>query len=1257
MKKRGSHFILSIFMITSVVLSSMQQHVQAAEADIENTVYINEIESNDTVSLYDSSSTLLDSYTYSGHAVGTYSRVPDGTGEFVDQEPTKGELNIVEKEEQPQHKLVINEINSSPDDWVELMNLGTAEINLSGYEIRDNSDDHRWKFAEGTQLAAGELLIVDADTDGQAYDDQTDTYAAGEFGAAIGIGSGDSIRLYDQEGNLLDEYSWTEHASYEGDAALASFGRYPDGTGSFELTKETKGLKNDWYKPHIVINEVESNGDETDWVEIYNGGTTPLDLSGWYLYDDDPVGHAADITPVAEGTVLNSGKQYVFDQNTHFTFGLGKADKVSIFNQAGLPVAEYSWEAHANGVYARIPDGTGEFVDFPTSTKGKANVVTNPVVLNEIQSNDLNGGADWIELANPTGEALDISGIVVKDNEDTHQYVIPDGTRIPENGFIVLTDETFGFGLGKNDAVRLFENDRLIAGTTWTDHTNPTWGLYPDLTGTEYKNTKEATPGAPNTFADIPEAIAWPGRGEVVIFDREPTFLEDSSGLDFFKRQLYAVDNGTGKFWILDVAPNGTLSFAKGFENGKRVRFQKDANDAKAAGPDAEGITVDGAGWVYIASERDNQAKGVNFNMILQVDPRQEGDDLVALQQWDLTASLPQVSANMGIEAVEWVSNANVAGKLYDQNTNTVFDAAHYPNAISNGVFFVALEDNGHVYAYVLNKDGSSVQIADIDGKIGGAMALDYDTYENVLWVVADNGYHNRAAKISIHGEKTPKVVHVMPASGVDISFNNEGFAIAEASFTKNGQRPVYRFKDGEKTGSLTIGSIATDYKENVDDDQPGNTGNEGTGNPGNSGGTGPTGGTGGNNNGTATPTPSAPKVDQNRIHVPSDVTETAEGSIATAALTEQALANAIAFAKAGNGKASAVEVKVEAVAHAKTVELMIPSPSIRALAEARLEGLVIASPIATIAFDDAALKTVTDAGKADIKISASVVDSSTLAVSGVTKERIADRPVLDFTVTSGDEELTAGFNGGVVSVSVPYTLQQGENPNAIVVYYLNKSGELEYINGVFDAKTGTVKMTVNHFSSFVIGYNKVEFADVSSARWYADAVDFVAARQLFNGVGDHEFAPNAVLTRAMFASVIANLEGADLTSYSASAFVDVDQEAWYSAAIAWAAEHQLMSGVGQGKFDPDAPVTREQLAVMVHNYLEYKGTELAGTDKPAFTDANAVSDWAREAVTTLQSNGIISGTAENTFAPKANADRAAVATLLRNLVTKLVLK
>lgn len=781
---------------------------------------------NDTVSLYDNNSMLLDTHAYTGHAAGTYSRVPDGTGEFVDQAATKSALNIVsnegDKEEDKEQNgtgnsnLVINEVNSSPDDWVELINIGTNDIDISGYEIRDNSDDHRWKFPAGSTIKAGEFFVVDAGDTGLIYDDQSGNYVENTFEAAIGIGSGDSIRIYDKEGKLLDECSWTEHASFGGDAALASIGRYPDGTGSFSLTKETKGTQNDWYKPEVVINEVESNDDETDWVEILNVGTVAVDISGWHLYDDDPVGHAADITPVANGTILNPGEFYVFDQNKDFTFGLGKADQATIYNKDGVVIAEYSWSAHANGVYARIPDGTGDFVEFAASTKGKANIVTNPVVLNEIQSNDKNGGPDWIELANPTDEILDVSGIVIKDNDDTHEYVIPNDTTIPAYGFLVIDD--LSFGLGKGDSVRLYENGRLIASTIWTEHTNPTWGLYPDVKGNEYKNTKEETPGAVNKFADIPDAIQWPGANEIKIFDKTPTFLEDSSGLDFFNGQLYAVDNGTGRFWILDVAKDGALSFAKGFENGKRIRFQKDADNASAAGPDAEGITVDDNGFVYIASERDNSAKGVNFNMVMMVDPNTEGTDLVALKQWDLTASLPQVSANMGIEAVEWVSNSNVVGKLYDQNTNSAYDAANYPDAVAGGVFFVALEDNGHVYAYVLNEDGSSVQIADIDSKIGGAMALDFDSYENVLWVAADNGFDNRAAKVTLTGKKEVDIVHVYPAAGVDVTANNEGFAIADAAFTVDGQRPVYRFNDGVKTGALSIGSLSCDYTAEDED-------------------------------------------------------------------------------------------------------------------------------------------------------------------------------------------------------------------------------------------------------------------------------------------------------------------------------------------------------------------------------------------------------------------------------------------------------
>lgn len=96
---------------------------------------------------------------------------------------------------------------------------------------------------------------------------------------------------------------------------------------------------------------------------------------------------------------------------------------------------------------------------------------------------------------------------------------------------------------------------------------------------------------------------------------------------------------------------------------------------------------------------------------------------------------------------------------------------------------------------------------------------MDYDTYENVLWVVSDNGYNNRAAKISVNGTADVDTVHVNAPSGVDVTANNEGFAIAEYTYTKDGQRPVYRFLDGVTSGSLSVGNLACNYVNDDKDD------------------------------------------------------------------------------------------------------------------------------------------------------------------------------------------------------------------------------------------------------------------------------------------------------------------------------------------------------------------------------------------------------------------------------------------------------
>ena len=101
----------------------------------------------------------------------------------------------------------------------------------------------------------------------------------------------------------------------------------------------TKGQPNTCVLPSVAVNEVESNGDATDWVEVVNTGTRPRPL-GWTLIDSDPIGHAGDVTPVAAGTTLAPGAFFVFDGGPHFGFGLGGADVATIRNAAGLTVVD-----------------------------------------------------------------------------------------------------------------------------------------------------------------------------------------------------------------------------------------------------------------------------------------------------------------------------------------------------------------------------------------------------------------------------------------------------------------------------------------------------------------------------------------------------------------------------------------------------------------------------------------------------------------------------------------------------------------------------------------------------------------------------------------------------------------------------------------------------------------------------------------------------------------------------------------------------
>jgi len=176
-------------------------------------------------------------------------------------------------------------------------------------------------------------------------------------------------------------------------------------------------------------------------------------------------------------------------------------------------------------------------------------------------------------------------------------------------------------------------------------------------------------------------------------------------------------------------------------------------------------------------------------------------------------------------------------------------------------------------------------------------------------------------------------------------------------------------------------------------------------------------------------------------------------------------------------------------------------------------------------------------------------------------------------------------------------------------------------------------------------------FTDIAG-HWGYDAVAYALENKLFNGTSATTFAPDVTMSRSMMVTVLHNLSGE--TATAESAFTDVSADAWYANGVAWAAEKGIANGTGNGQFSPDAPLTREQAATMLHNYAVYvsESAETVG-DLAQFPDGGSVSEWAKSAMGYMVGEGLLSGTGNGSLAPQGVASRVQIATILQRYLTK----
>ena len=179
--------------------------------------------------------------------------------------------------------------------------------------------------------------------------------------------------------------------------------------------------------------------------------------------------------------------------------------------------------------------------------------------------------------------------------------------------------------------------------------------------------------------------------------------------------------------------------------------------------------------------------------------------------------------------------------------------------------------------------------------------------------------------------------------------------------------------------------------------------------------------------------------------------------------------------------------------------------------------------------------------------------------------------------------------------------------------------------------------------------------ADLDSNAWYHDYVDQALKTGIMKGMDETHFSPNGTLTRAQVVTILYRMAGNEGYKTEAAPFADVEQGSWYADAVNWAYECGIVLGITDTTFAPNAPVTREQLVTFLYRFSLVLGMDMTTEgDLSGFSDDNAVSDYALEAMVWAVEQGLVNGMEDGTLAPGATATRAQTAKVMVCLMAVL---
>ncbi len=218
------------------------------------------------------------------------------------------------------------------------------------------------------------------------------------------------------------------------------------------------------------------------------------------------------------------------------------------------------------------------------------------------------------------------------------------------------------------------------------------------------------------------------------------------------------------------------------------------------------------------------------------------------------------------------------------------------------------------------------------------------------------------------------------------------------------------------------------------------------------------------------------------------------------------------------------------------------------------------------------------------------------------------------------------------------------------------------YYLGVFGASNEEFKISDFSLSEFVVNTDSSgidDYVDLGGYEWAEPAIKDLTARGIVNGdispaTFERYFFPDINVTRAEFAKMVSVASGAKLSETETEhIFSDVDDLAWYAPYVYTAYANGLVQGTGKNTFEPDKPITREEMAVMMSRLPENGDSAAEPPEELPFADGAEISDWAQRGVAFCLEKGIMQGDENNSFNPGDFAIRAEAAQVIYNFVTK----